>query len=116
MKQLYKLLNSRIVKLGNILKVRNNFNFPAVYVISKPDSQIVIYAGRTKSLPLWRRIYDHKTITGTTSDLNMMIKKKDYSQKIEEYGVRYLKIEDTRERMFFESFIIAVLQPELNKN
>ncbi len=115
MRQLRNLLGSEIVKLDYLIKNKDSFNFPAVYVFSKPNFKKAIYVGRTKTLPLRRRMIDHKKTNGN-SDLNMMIKgKASYSKKIGEYKLRYLKIEDSKERMFFESFAIALLQPELNK-
>jgi len=116
MEKLNKLLNSELIKLKDLLQNKDTFNFPAVYIFSKPNSKEVVYVGRTKTLYLWERIKDHKTIN-TKSDLNIMIKgKENYPQIVDEYMIRCLKIEDGRERMFFENFVIAILQPELNKH
>lgn len=113
--QLRDLLGSEIVRLDYLIKNKDNFNFPAVYIISKPHSKKVIYAGRTKTKYLWERIKHHKTIN-KNSDLNIMIKgRKGYPKKVGEYEVRYLKVKEKRKRMFFENFIIGILQPELNK-
>jgi len=116
MKRLQELLKPERIKLEELLKNKSKFDFPAVYVFSKPNSKRVIYAGRTKTIPFWKRMKHHKSIN-KGSDLNIMIKGKvGYPQKVGEYGVRYLKMKDSRERMFFENFIIGILQPELNKH
>ena len=112
-KKLNYLLDLKSITIGQILKNKEKFDSPAVYAISKPNTKDVVYVGRTKNLTL--RIVDHKN-TDTKSDLRMMIKGKEgYPQDIVDYCVRYIKIENSRERMFFENFVIGVLEPKLNK-
>ena len=50
-------------------------------------------------------MYDHRYTTGGGSDMNEMIKgRAGFPQEVEEYDIKFLKIENQRERMFFEHF------------
>ena len=53
----------------------------------------------------------------TDSDLaNMVIKREKLPQNYSDYLVRYLSINEPRDRMRFEMFAISVLDPALNKD
>ena len=115
MEKLQNLLDSHSTKLGDLLKNKENFDFPAVYVFYKPKSEEVVYVGRTKTKNINGRMKDHKGTNGS-SDMNIMIKgRAGFPQEVEEYIIKFLRIENKRERMFFENFVISILKPELNK-
>ena len=90
-----------------------------VYAISRPDTNEIVYVGKTKTKTIQGRMYDHlKHKHGDTdSDLaNMVIKREKLPQNYSDYLVRYLPINESRDRMRFEMFAISVLDPALNKD
>ncbi len=115
LKKLKELLKSDCYKFDYILKNKEKFDFEGVYIISKPENLIPIYAGKTDTKKISGRVYDHKTLS-EGSDLKGMVKNKpNFSQNIEEYNIRFMEIKNDRKRMLFENFIISALNPELNK-
>mgnify|MGYP000607173208 CR=1 FL=1 len=75
--------------------------------------------GKTKTKTIQGRMYDHlKHKHGDTdSDLaNMVLKRPYLPQDYLNYSVRYLPLEDSRDRMIFEMFTISILDPKLNKD
>ena len=91
------------------------FDIEGVYIISTPDDKKIVYAGRTKTKTVTGRIRDHRSID-TQSDLKGMLRSnQSYPQEIDDYSVRCMEMEDSRERIFFEHFIISILKPVFNK-
>lgn len=90
--------------------------FPGVYAISTPDDSAVVYVGMTVSQVLADRLHDHYHLKGG-SDLRGMLPvfSASHPQIRDEYRVRWLTIEELRQRILFESFVIGVLQPPFNK-
>ena len=94
-------------------------NSLGVYAISRPDTHKIIYVGKTKTKSIQGRMKDHLQHKhgDTDSDLaNMVIKREKLPQNYSDYLVRYLSINEPRDRMRFEMFAISVLDPALNKD
>ena len=117
--KLEELLLKKAELISNVAKNKNIHEL-GVYAISKPDDSEIIYVGKTKTKTIQGRMYDHlKHKHGDTdSDLaNMVLKRKHlYPQDYPNYLVRYLPLEDSRDRMRFEMFTISILNPDLNKD
>jgi hypothetical protein len=100
-------------------KTGDKYNYHGVYVLTRPDNDEVVYAGKTtkKKDGIKGRIKDHLAISGKgKSDLKAFLKKhRDCPQDPKEYYVRGIEIEDLRERGLFEYFLISVLNPPFNK-
>ena len=94
-------------------------NSLGVYAISSPDTHKIIYVGKTKTKSIQGRMKDHLQHKhgDTDSDLaNMVIKREKLPENYSDYLVRYLSINEPRDRMRFEMFAISVLDPALNKD
>ena len=117
--KLEELLSKKAELISNVSKNKNIHEL-GVYAISRPDDSEIIYVGKTKTKTIQGRMYDHlKHKHGDTdSDLaNMVLKRRHkYPQDYSNYLVRYLPLEDTRDRMRFEMFAISILNPDLNKD
>ncbi len=110
---LQSLMRKEPKTLEEVAKNKNDYNYPGVYVITRPDNDEVVYVGKTESIR--KRMNDHLTSNGS-SDLKEMLKEnKCYPQNPEEYYVRSIPIDNSRERGFFEHFVISVLKPPFNK-
>jgi hypothetical protein len=100
-------------------KTGDKYNYHGVYVITRPDNDEVVYAGKTTtgSTGIKRRIEAHLRISKIgKSNLKAFLKKhRDYPQNPKEYYVRGIEIEDPRERGLFECFLISVLNPPFNR-
>ena len=109
------LIGAESMTIGHLLKNRILHDSSGVYAILVPDDSEVIYVGRTKTKGVAGRIADHRSIN-TPSDLRGMLKNNpQLPQQIDEYRVRYVPIEESRDRLFFEMFAIGCLRPRLNK-
>ena len=116
------LLEELLVKkpeiISNIAK-NKQIQDEGVYVISKPKKiEDIVYVGKTRTLTIQRRMYDHLSHKhgDTDSDLaNMVIARSHLPQDYENYLVRFVALENPRDRMRFENFVISILDPELNK-
>jgi hypothetical protein len=109
-----KLNDVEAIRISDVLKSKDKFNFAAVYVIFSPTMEL-IYIGRTLTQTVRKRMRDHVG-KSESSDLKRMIKNRvGYDQDASKYFIRYLEIENHRDRMRFESFIIAIHNPILNK-
>lgn len=112
--QLNQLLLSRSYTAREIASNLGLGDVPGVYILLTPDGSKIVYAGKTVMKTVAGRIKDHLNI-GTSSDLKGMLGRfKDYPQDANSYLVRYLKIEDDRERGLIEHFLIAILNPPFN--
>jgi len=90
-----------------------------VYVISLPSDKETVYVGKTKTKTIQGRMKDHLMHKhgDTDSDLaNMVLRRNHLPQDYENYLVRYVPLENSRDRMRFEMFSISVLNPQLNKD
>ena len=114
--KLLQLLSVDARTIRNVLdKKPLQFNVEGVYIISTPDDRKIVYAGKTSTKSIIARLRDHRNID-TTSDLKGMLKVfADYPQEIDDYLVRCVEIMHSRERTFFEYFVISILQPPFNK-
>ena len=121
-KKWQNLLEELLVKkpeiISNIAK-NKQIQDEGVYVISKPKKiEDIVYVGKTRTLSIQRRMYDHLSHKhgDTTSDLaNMVIARSHLPQDYKNYLVRFVALENPRDRMRFENFAISILDPELNK-
>jgi len=88
---------------------------PGVYLILSPPDGHVVYAGMTQHRNhICRRLGDHRN-GNASCDLPVMLSQHaEMPQAIEEYRVKWLEIEDPRDRYLFEQFVVGVLSPELN--
>ena len=115
---LEELLSKKSEIISNIAK-NKQIQDEGVYVISKPKKiEEIVYVGKTRTLTIQRRMHDHLSHKhgDTDSDLaNMVIARSHLPQDYESYLVRYVALEDPRDRMRFENFAISILDPELNK-
>ncbi len=121
-KKWQNLLEELLVKKPEIISniARNKqIQDEGVYVISKPKKiEDIVYVGKTRTLSIQRRMYDHLSHKhgDTDSDLaNMVIARSHLPQDYENYLVRFVALENPRDRMRFENFAISILDPELNK-
>ncbi len=107
---LKKLTNATDYKIKYIIK--NHLSFSAVYILIRPDTHKVVYAGETKNFS--QRMSFHKSHSGD-SQLNTKLKQHpSYPQQVEDYFVHYRKMDNERERTFFEDFVKSNLKPPLN--
>ena len=121
-KKWQNLLEELLVKkpeiISNIAK-NKQIQDEGVYVISKPKKiEDIVYVGKTRTLSIQRRMYVHLSHKhgDTDSDLaNMVIARSHLPQDYENYLVRFVALENPRDRMRFENFAISILDPELNK-
>ena len=116
--KLEELLSKKPELISNVAK-NKNIREKGVYAISRPDTNEIVYVGKTKTKTIQGRMYDHlKHKHGDTdSDLaNMVLKRPYLPQDYLNYSVRYLPLEDSRDRMIFEMFTISILDPKLNKD
>ena len=116
--KLEELLSKKQELISNVAK-NKNIREKGVYAISRPDTNEIVYVGKTKTKTIQGRMYDHlKHKHGDTdSDLaNMVLKRKHLPQDYPNYLVRYLPLEHSRDRMRFEMFTISILNPDLNKD
>ena len=121
-KKWQNLLEELLVKKPEIISniARNKqIQDEGVYVISKPKKiEDIVYVGKTRTLSIQRRMHDHLSHKhgDTDSDLaNMVIARSHLPQDYENYLVRFVALENPRDRMRFENFAISILDPELNK-
>lgn len=85
-----------------------------VYAISIRDGGAILYVGKNTKATVAKRSFQHVN-TQTKSDLKGMIKLyKDLPQNLNNYVIRWIEIEDARERHFFEAFAMGVIQPRMN--
>lgn len=111
-KRLEDLLNQEPVLISYIRANKTEFDFPAVYLIKSPKGEI-IYAGKTKTRSLYRRVDQHIS-EDHDCDLNRMLKTKD-RKKLGRYQLLYERTDNSRERGFFEYFVISVVKPKYNR-
>ena len=91
---------------------RMNFDFSAVYLIYDPKGNEVIYIGETNSL--YSRITEHVKGLGRYSLVLKIKRRPEMSQKIEDYKIKYITVEDFRERKFSENLLLGIYKPKLN--
>ena len=105
------ITHSRFHKLDYIIH-RMNFDFSAVYLIYDPKGNEVIYIGETNSL--YSRITEHVKGLGRYSLVLKIKRRPEMSQKIEDYKIKYITVEDFRERKFSENLLLGIYKPMLN--
>ena len=88
---------------------------PGVYVILSPLDVRVVYAGKTNDQGhICRRMQDHRS-GNASRDLPVMLQHhQDLVQDIDQYQVKWIEIQDPRDRYYFEQFMTGVLRPILN--
>ena len=87
----------------------------AVYLISTPDDSEIVYAGMTVSQIVADRFHDHRNLRGGSDLRGILPRHLTYPQSADDYRVRWVSINDSRERKFFESFVIGTLCPPFNR-
>jgi hypothetical protein len=113
--RLAELLGAPSHSVSEIVRSKDAHDQPGVYAISCPDDDMVVYVGMTKTKTVAGRIADHRN-SNTTSDLGGMLKRNlDLPQEIDDFRIRYVVVQDDRDRLFFEYFAIGCLAPALNK-
>jgi hypothetical protein len=114
--RLLALLESPSHTIKEILRDKSEHAKPGVYAIFRPDGAEVVYVGRNKTKTIADRIEQHR-YGSTGADLRGMLEThRVLPQNIDDYGVRYRVVEDERDRFFFENFVIAGLEPPMNKS
>ena len=112
---LMELLNAPTYAITEVAK--NNIkeaSVSGVYLISLSGSNEILYIGKNESQTVYGRAWQH-VYTGATSDLKAMIKLyDDLPQELTEYQIRWIQIDDPRERHFFEAFAMGVLCTRMN--
>ena len=107
--------------LDNLLKsvkhtIRNLSNgdaFAGVYLLSRPDNGMPVYAGETDNMS--QRMQNHINNT-SGSNLNQMLKKHpSFPQDPLKYKIQYRRLANKKDRTYFQDYVIAVLHPVLNK-
>jgi len=115
---LEKLISKKPERISNLARNKDITDL-GVYAISTPDNDKIVYVGKTKIKSIPGRMYDHlmHKHLDTDSDLaNMVIRREHLPQDYSSYLVRYVPLENSRDRMRFEMFTISILNPELNKD
>lgn len=113
--RLDELLSAPLRSVSELLQTRQEHDRQGVYTIARPDTDEIVYVGRTKTKGIAGRVSDHRSID-TTSDLRGMLRQNpQLPQQTDAYRVRYVVVQDPRDRLFFEYFAIACLAPTLNK-
>lgn len=106
------IANSKAHKISYITS-NNRFDFPVVYLIYTPNSDSKpVYIGETNSF--YSRMQEHLMGIGLYNIHNKIKRRSKLPQKIESYMVRYIRIDDTRERRFSECVLLGVYEPQLN--
>ena len=103
--------HSRAHKLGYISH-RVGFDLSAVYLIYHPKTHEVIYIGETNSL--YNRVNEHIKGIGRSSLRLKVRKRPELPQLILEYGIKYIAVDDYRERKFSEDILLGIYRPMLN--
>jgi len=109
------LLCSDIYKLEQVC-TKKVFDFPGVYLATSQDDCEIMYVGRTKRntkgdlTTIKARMQAHKGRgKGRTSDLRNKV-----GDECLRYNTRAVKVEDDRERLLLEHFLIGALMPKHN--
>jgi hypothetical protein len=112
-----ELLDSTAYSVWELVRAKGAHDRPGVYAISRPDDDTTVYVGRTKTESMSGRMVAHRSGSGDRgSDLRDKLKQNpEMPQRVDDYRVRYVVIEDDRDRLFFESFAIGCLAACLNK-
>lgn len=102
---LITLVNSNSKKINLIIK--HDDHFAAVYAISGPTDDKIIYVGQTSDIV--NRMNDH-----VSGDLKFGKKINISEKEFKRYRVRYRRMADERQRRLFESSVIGTLKPKFN--
>ena len=89
----------------------SNFSFPAIYLIYGPLLNLQ-YIGQTNCLH--SRMEEHLCNIGYGNLCSKVKRRPQMSQRIEQYRVKYIKIENFRERCFSEACLLGIYEPPLN--
>ena len=110
-KRMQKVIEKTRFHLLSYVASRPTFDFPAVYLIYNP-SKNVVYIGQTKTL--YERANEHLKGNDRYAVSRKIKRFPKMSQKIEKYYIKYIRIDDYRERCFSECILLGVHQPILN--
>lgn len=88
------------------------FDFPAVYLIYSSGGGHLFYIGNTNSLK--SRTEEHMLGIGRGNFCNKIKRRPELSQNIGSYKIKYIRIDDYRERHFSECELLGVYRPPLN--
>ncbi len=97
--------------LSHVAK-NDRFDFPAVYLIYSTNGNNLFYIGNTNSLK--GRIEEHMIGIGTGCFCSKIKRRSELSQNIHNYKLKYIRIDDYRERHFSECLLLGVYEPPLN--
>ncbi len=90
----------------------DRFDFPGVYLIYSTNGDNLLYIGNTNSLK--SRMEEHMMGIGTGNFCSKIKRRPELSQNIGNYKLRYIRIDNFRERHFSECCLIGVYEPPLN--
>jgi hypothetical protein len=107
-------LQSRVI--GDVLREwPDDAQFTSGYLVSTPDDGEIVYAGMSKDQVVANRFYDHIHNRNPSNLSGILPRFPTYPQAADTYRVRWVPVEDLRERRFFESFVIGVIRPPFNR-
>lgn len=105
-----RLLHSAITTTKTM---SNREQFAGVYILSRPDTGKIVYAGQSENIP--ERMSQHINGNGDSTLKNRLEHHPSYPQNASRYKIQYRRMAHDKERMAFESYVISVLKPELNR-
>lgn len=95
----------------NYVAKNTRFEFPAVYLIYSVDERL-LYIGNTNSLK--NRMEEHLHGIGRNNFCSKIKRRPEMLQDIGKYKIKYIRVDDFRERNFNECCLLAVYEPSLN--
>ena len=112
---LHHLLSAQPYPITEVAKEQMSATFVSgVYAISQRDGNEILYVGRNVTATVAKRAWQHVNTPGS-SDLKSMIKLyTDLPSDLDNYTIRWVEIQDARDRHFFEAFAMSVLEPRMN--
>lgn len=102
---------TRFHTLNHVAK-NERFDFPAVYLIYSPNRCDLFYIGATNSLK--SRIEEHVFGIGIGNLCSKIKRRSEMPQDVSDYKLKYIRIDDYRERQFSECLLLGTYAPMLN--
>lgn len=96
----------------NYIAKNKKFDFPAVYLIYSPNTHDLFYIGNTNSLK--GRIEEHMFGIGNGNLCSKIKRRSGIPQNISDFKLKYIRIDDYRERQFSECMLLGTYTPMLN--
>ncbi len=86
--------------------------FAGVYILSRPDTGEIIYVGESGNIP--ERMSQHINGNGNSTLKNKIQHHPSYPQNALKYRIQYRRMVDDQQRLVFEDYVRAILNPPLN--